>query len=98
MKTISGKRMCKFLEQKAWQLARAAGSHHVYVILGQSVRISVPVQGNSDLKLGLQRAIMKLADISQEDLRRMPVFRIRSAAESRGITSSLPCYHGTHWS
>jgi len=28
----------------------------------------VPVHGNDDLKIGLQRAIMKLAGISEEDL------------------------------
>jgi predicted RNA binding protein YcfA (HicA-like mRNA interferase family) len=68
MKTISGKQMCRLLDEKGWRLARVAGSHHIYVMQGQNVRISVPVHGNNDLKLGLQKTIMKLAGIREEDL------------------------------
>jgi predicted RNA binding protein YcfA (HicA-like mRNA interferase family) len=35
---------------------------------GRNVRISVPVHGNQDLKLGLQKAIMKLAGIRDDEL------------------------------
>jgi len=68
MKTISGKRMCTLLEAKGWNLARVTGSHHIYLKQGRNVRISVPVHANRDLKLGLQRAIMKLADIAEDEL------------------------------
>jgi len=68
MKTISGKQMCKILEAKGWQLARVTGSHHIFVISGQNIRISVPVHGNQDLKMGLQRAIMRLAGIKENEL------------------------------
>ncbi len=68
MKPISGKRMCRILEAKGWTLARATGSHHIYVTQGRNVRISVPVHGNQDLKLGLQKAIMKLAEIRDDEL------------------------------
>ena len=68
MKTISGKRMCNLLESKGWILARVAGSHHIFVRSDCNVRITVPVHGNRDLKGGLQRAIMKLAGIAEEDL------------------------------
>jgi predicted RNA binding protein YcfA (HicA-like mRNA interferase family) len=68
MKAISGKRMCKLLEAKGWKLARVTGGHHIFVMPGNNVRISVPVHGNQDLKIGLQRAIMSLADIREEDL------------------------------
>jgi predicted RNA binding protein YcfA (HicA-like mRNA interferase family) len=68
MKTISGKRMCTILEAKGWDLARVTGSHHIFVRPGSNLRITVPVHGNRDLKLGLQRAIMKLAGIAESEL------------------------------
>ncbi len=68
MKTINGKRMCKLLEGKAWTLARVTGSHHIFVRQGSDVRITVPVHGGRDLKIGLQRAIMKTAGISEDEL------------------------------
>lgn len=66
MKTISGKRMCKLLEAKGWSLARVTGSHYIFVRQGSNLRITVPVHANRDLKLGLQRAVMKLAGISED--------------------------------
>ena len=68
MKAISGKRMCRALLAKGWQLARTTASHHIFVIPGRNVRISVPVHGNQDLKIGLQKAIMRLAEIKEEEL------------------------------
>jgi predicted RNA binding protein YcfA (HicA-like mRNA interferase family) len=68
MKTISGKMMCKLLEEKGWKLARINGSHHIYLTEGKNVRITIPVHGNQDLKTGLQKYIMKLADIGEEEL------------------------------
>ena len=60
--------MCKLLENKGWKLARITGSHHIYFIEGRNVRITVPVHGNQDLKSGLQKFIMKLADIREIEL------------------------------
>jgi predicted RNA binding protein YcfA (HicA-like mRNA interferase family) len=68
MKIISGKELCKILEKKGWQLKAIKGSHHVYIKPGRKERISVPVHGNKDLKLGLLKAIMKLAEIKEEEL------------------------------
>ena len=68
MKAISGKRMCKLLEAKGWKLTRVTGSHHVYTKQGSNLRITVPVHGNQDLKIGLQRAIMKLSGLTEDDL------------------------------
>ncbi len=44
------------------------GSHHVYMKTGRKERISVPVHGNKDLKVGLLRAIMKIAEIEENEL------------------------------
>ena len=68
MKAISGKRMCKLLEAKDWRLARVTGSHHIFGRQGCKVRITVPIHGGQDLKIGLQRAIMKLAGIAEDEL------------------------------
>ena len=68
MKAIGGKRMCKLLEAKGWKLIRVAGSHHIFTRQGSNLRITVPVHGNQDLKIGLQRAIMKLAGISEDEI------------------------------
>jgi predicted RNA binding protein YcfA (HicA-like mRNA interferase family) len=68
MKAISGKRMCRILEAKGWELARVTGSHHIFVKAGKNIRISIPVHSKRDLKIGLQKAIMKLAGIKEEEL------------------------------
>ncbi|MBF8277602.1 MAG: YcfA family protein [Candidatus Brocadiaceae bacterium] len=68
MKSISGKHLCKILEKKGWQLKTIRGSHRVYMKTGRKERISVPVHGNKDLKVGLLRAIMKIAEIEENEL------------------------------
>lgn len=60
--------MCKLLENKGWHLARITGSHHIYIFESSNVRITVPVHGNQDLKYGLQKFIMNLAEISESEL------------------------------
>ena len=64
MKAISGKQLCKLLVAKGWQLMRINGSHHIYAKSGSNLRISVPVHGETALKIGLQKQIMKMASIS----------------------------------
>jgi len=68
MKSISGKALCRILEKKSWQLKAIHGSHHVYMKTGRKERVSVPVHGNRDLKIGLLKAIMKLAEIEEREL------------------------------
>jgi predicted RNA binding protein YcfA (HicA-like mRNA interferase family) len=68
MKSISGKDLCRILEKKGWQLKKIHGSHHVYMMAGRKERISVPVHGNKDLKIGMLRSIMKIAGISEDEL------------------------------
>ncbi len=68
MKTISGKHLCKILDSKGWSLARVTGSHHIYIKAGINLRITVPVHGNHDLKIGLLKSIMKQACIKENEL------------------------------
>lgn len=50
------------------QCARVTGSHHIYIKQGDTIRLSVPVHGNKDIKLGLLRALMKMAEIKENEL------------------------------
>jgi len=68
LKAISGKRLCRLLESKGWELKRINGSHHIYAKAGITTRISVPVHGNKPLKIGLQRHLMKVAEIDEVEL------------------------------
>ncbi|MCX6259106.1 MAG: type II toxin-antitoxin system HicA family toxin [Bacteroidia bacterium] len=68
MKTMTGKHLCDILESKGWLLVRITGSHHIFVKPGSVLRISVPVHGNKDLKTGLLKSILKMADINEIDL------------------------------
>jgi predicted RNA binding protein YcfA (HicA-like mRNA interferase family) len=60
--------MCKILERKWWYLDRIQSSHHIYKRAGHAAALSVPVHGNKTLKTGLQRALMKQAGLSDNDL------------------------------
>lgn len=68
MKSVSGKRLAKLAEEHGWKLARVAGSHHVYVRAGQVERLVIPIHGKQSLKIGLQRALMKLIPILEDEL------------------------------
>ncbi len=70
MNSMSGKELAKLLERNAWILLRVQGSHHVYGKPGIASRISIPIHGNKDLKVGLLRHLLKTAglleNLSQE--------------------------------
>jgi predicted RNA binding protein YcfA (HicA-like mRNA interferase family) len=68
VKAVSGKHFCRVLEAHGWRLKRIASSHHIYAKPGNPSRISVPVHGNAALKIGLQRHLMKLAEIEESEL------------------------------
>jgi predicted RNA binding protein YcfA (HicA-like mRNA interferase family) len=68
VKPVSGKRMCRLLEARGWQLDRIKGSHHVYRHPETGRSVTVPVHGNTDLKPKTQRSIMRDADITAADL------------------------------
>ena len=68
MKAISGKDFAHALEKRGWKLVRVNGSHHVYMKSGNPARISVPIHGNEDLKIGLLRHFMKVAGITENEL------------------------------
>ncbi len=68
MKAVSGKRFAQILLHHGWRLIRVNGSHHVYMREGSSARISLPIHGNQDLKIGILKNFMKIANITENDL------------------------------
>lgn len=69
MKSVSGKRLCKIVERREWVLRRITGSHHIYDKDGVEQILSIPVHRNQVLKIGTLRALMKTAQLSEDDLR-----------------------------
>lgn len=68
MKIISGKRMCRVLEQCGWTLARINGSHYIDRHVPTGRRTVVPVHSNQDLKPGTQGGIMRDAGLTEDDI------------------------------
>ena len=68
MKAVSGTRMARLVEDKGCRLARINGSHHIYMKDGRMERLVIPIHGSQSLKIGLQRSLMKLAGVKEEDL------------------------------
>ncbi len=68
MKSISGKVLCRALEQRGWLLLRINGSHHIYGRPGNPVRLSVPVHAGQTLKAGLLNHLLKNAGIREDEL------------------------------
>jgi len=68
LKVLSGKAFAGLLEKKGWELVRVKGSHHVYTKKGRPERISLPVHGNKSLKIGLQKHLMKIAELHENEL------------------------------
>ena len=68
MKSISGKQLCKIVERKDWKLRRITGSHYIYENPNYTQILSIPVHRNRNLKVGLLRALMKIAELSEDDL------------------------------
>jgi predicted RNA binding protein YcfA (HicA-like mRNA interferase family) len=63
MKPITGKEMCRLLQQNGWILKRIRGSHHIFGKSGEIKIITVPVHGNATLKPGLANRISKDTNI-----------------------------------
>jgi len=68
LKSISGKEFVRLLERRGWELKRVKGSHHIFAKSGNPARISVPIHGNSPLKVGLLRHFLKMAGIDEREL------------------------------
>lgn len=67
MKQVSGKELARVIRQRGWDLARVHGSHHIFVMSERRERIVIPVHGNRPLKIGLLRALMRIAELTEDD-------------------------------
>ncbi len=60
--------MCRIPERHAWLWKRISSSHHTYGRPGNPTSITVPVHRNKALGVGIQRKIMSLAGLLDDDL------------------------------
>jgi len=67
MKTVSGKRFAKVLEEHGWTLARIT-KHHIYKAPDGLTTIAVPVHNNDDLKTGILSKFLKQSGLTEADL------------------------------
>jgi predicted RNA binding protein YcfA (HicA-like mRNA interferase family) len=68
VKQVSGRELARTVQQRGWQLARIHGSHLVFTMSGRRERLVIPIHGNRPLKIGLLRALMKIAGLEESDL------------------------------
>lgn len=68
MKSVFGKKLCKIVEKKGWVVRKVTGSHHIYAKTEVDKILSIPVHKNKDLKIGTLKALMKIAELTEEDL------------------------------
>ena len=64
MRPITGKELCRRLNEAGWSLRRVNGSHHIFGKLGERKIIAVPVHGNQTIKPGLALRIARDAGIT----------------------------------
>ena len=53
MRPITGKELCRLLNEAGWTLKRIKGSHHIFGKAGERKIITVPVHGSEVIKPGL---------------------------------------------
>jgi predicted RNA binding protein YcfA (HicA-like mRNA interferase family) len=68
MKQVSGKDFARLIQRRGWSLARTQGSHHIFTKPGHRERIVIPIHGNTPLKIGLLKSIMKIAGVEESEL------------------------------
>jgi predicted RNA binding protein YcfA (HicA-like mRNA interferase family) len=68
MRSVTGKEFAKILERHGWTLLRIQGSHFIYGKPNIPTRITLPVHKNQTLKVGLLKSLMRIAELSENDL------------------------------
>ncbi len=61
MASVNGKQVIKALVQSGFQVIRVSGSHHI-LSNGQR-KVTVPVHGSADMKIGTLKSIEKQAGV-----------------------------------
>ncbi len=68
MKQVSGKALIKVASDHGWVIDRIKRSHHIMTKEGESSILTIPVHSNKPLKIGLLKALMKQAGLTEGDL------------------------------
>jgi predicted RNA binding protein YcfA (HicA-like mRNA interferase family) len=68
---ITGKQLVKVLERTGFYLHRIEGSHHIMKRDFPPARVSVPVHAGKILKLGTYHRIIKIAGLTNDDVRKL---------------------------
>lgn len=68
MKQINGREFAKAIQRHGWQLVRVKASHHIFLKDGRRERIVIPIHGSDPLKIGLLRALMKIAELTDDQI------------------------------
>lgn len=68
MRPVTGKEFARALEKNEWHLLHIRGSHHIYVKEGEPARLSVPIHANRELKVGMLKALMSRAGLTENDV------------------------------
>ncbi len=68
MKSVSGKYLCKILEQHGWRLQRISGSHYIYEKDDIEAIAVVPVHANRDMRIGTLKTILRATGLTEQDL------------------------------
>lgn len=59
--SVNGKQVIKILRQNGFKESRVSGSHHI--LSNGSLKVTVPVHGATDLKIGTLKSIEKHAGV-----------------------------------
>ncbi|WP_373479100.1 type II toxin-antitoxin system HicA family toxin [Geminocystis sp.] len=68
MKSVSGNKLSKIVQKYGWVLKRIKGSDHIFEKEGLETTLSIPIHSNKDLKIGTLKAILKQANLTEDDL------------------------------
>jgi predicted RNA binding protein YcfA (HicA-like mRNA interferase family) len=62
MDRMNGKQVIKTLQANGFTVVRISGSHHI--LSNGTVKVTVPVHGSADLKIGTLKAIAKQSGVA----------------------------------
>lgn len=65
---VKPRQIVKLLLAKGFVERRVTGSHHIFRHPKTGAIVPVPLHGNRDLKAGTLRSILKMADVSLQEL------------------------------
>ena len=66
---ITGSQAVRAFERFGFRLDRVKGSHHILIRPGHRFHLSVPVHGDSPLKRGLLRQLIRAAGLTIEEFK-----------------------------